>query len=129
MSARALALGALATLSAAPGCRSDATGIEAVALELVLESPAAGEGAVLFTLTGSPVLGLEPSGGQVFWAQAGPGMARGLYVGNLGRSVIARLLVPDGRLSGRYGVKVDQVAVADGYRLVSPAEFRIFARR
>ena len=118
---------ALAAVVSAAGCRSDATGIEAVAINLVLDSAAVGHGAIVFTLSGAPVVSFQGPGGEILWAPAGPGAVRVVYVGTLAPGVIGRVLVPDGQIGLRYGVLVEQVALSEGFRLVSPADFRISA--
>jgi hypothetical protein len=129
MSSRARALGILAAMAGPMACRSDATGLEATALELVLDTPSNVDGAIVFTVSGAPVLALESVDGRVFWAPAGPGAIRAVYAGRLAHGVVGRLLVPDAPVGARYRVSVDQVAVAGDYRLVDPVDYRIVARR
>jgi hypothetical protein len=106
------------------GC-SNSTGPTAAALNVSLSTPNTDDGAVLMTISGGPVDSVEAVGYTVYTARQGPETLRLIVTGDLGSGPLARIHVPDSRLTSRYSARVSQVASRATYAQRDPAPYSV----
>lgn len=112
-------------------CTSEPTGPQPGTLSVKLQDPNAGDGALLFTLSGpaSPTNVVAASGDTV-WDGPFTGTTSSLVVtGSIGTGVILTFDVPDVSVVSRYKAVATQAAADSGYSLRSLAGYLLSVTR
>lgn len=124
--------GSIAALLAAAGivgglgsCESGPTEPRPGALDLVFAPPAPGAGALLFVVEGAPIDSVEPAGYGTIAGRLSATAVRVIVTGPLAPGPVARVRVPDVRLSRHYRATLEEVADGASYALRDPAAYRL----
>jgi hypothetical protein len=107
------------------GCSSNTAEPVAAALDVVLSSPAADDGAVLLTIAGGPIDSLEAPGYRLYTNRPAADTLRLIVAGDLTPGRIARVYVADGQRVPQYSATINQVAARRTYRLRDLAEYTV----
>jgi hypothetical protein len=107
------------------GCSREVPGPAAATLELTLNAPAPGDGAILFTLSGGPIDSVEAPGYRLYSTAVETNTYRLIVMGRLTPGSVARIHIPDQDRAGDYSAAVGQVAVRKSYRLQDPAVYSL----
>jgi predicted small lipoprotein YifL len=83
--------------------------------DIVLASPRADDGAVMFSIGGGPVDSITSRGYGIFASVTGPSSHRVVVNGDLVNGPIARVWVPDRAALGPYTLSIEQVATRGSY--------------
>ena len=113
---RLLPLGAALALGLLCSCTSEPAGPIQATLNVILGTPNADDGAVLFTIAGGPVDSVEAAGFAVYSAHVDANTYHVIVTGELGSGPVARIHIPDGRDILRYSATIDQIAVRATYQ-------------
>jgi len=105
-------------------CSNDNTGPTG-ALQVTLDSPNNDDGAVLFTIVGGLVDSVVPVSDQIYSARSNSNTMQVIATGSIGSGTIARIYVPDIRLTAKYSATVKQVAARGSYVQHDPASYTI----
>jgi hypothetical protein len=105
-------------------CSNESTGPTG-ALQVTLDSPNNDDGAVLFTIVGGPVDSVVPVNDQIYSARSNAKAIQVIATGNIGNGTIARIYVPDIRLTAKYSATVKQVAARGSYVQHDPASYTV----
>jgi hypothetical protein len=105
------------------GC-SNTTGPVAGVLDVTLSTPRQDDGAVLFLVYGGPVDSIVSVGYPIYSARSADTL-KAIATGQLAAGVIARLYVPDTRLTFRYAASIGQVAERGTYTPHGPPGYTV----
>ncbi|HEX7942879.1 MAG TPA: hypothetical protein VF488_13795, partial [Gemmatimonadaceae bacterium] len=101
----------------------DPTGVPGSgALDVVVTTPNADDGALLVRISGGAVDSVTSPGGYAVYAGAAEGASRRIIVqGNIAGGVVARVWVPDVTRGAAYVATVEQATTRDTYQQRGPA--------
>ena len=121
---------ALAAFLTSCGAHSP-TGPQPGTLQVKLQDPNSGDGAIMFTLSGpTAVTNLAAGGGDTLWsANSGSTVNRVLLTGAIGNGTILRFDVPDVGAVSEYIVSVNSAASSADYSLRSVVNYSAFVSR
>jgi hypothetical protein len=105
------------------GCSTETSAPTAAALDLQLSTPAHDDGAVLLTISGGPVDSVEAPGFLVHLDRSQANTTRVIVLGDIESGRLARVHLPDQRLTSRYTVVINQVAARRSYAQRDPAAY------
>ena len=128
---RALRRVALAAALVAFACSSSPSGPQPGTLLVKLQDPNAGDGAILFTISGpTPVTNVQAGAGDTLWTtDFSSTVSHVILTGGIGSGVILKFDVPDVNVSGSYIVAVNQAASSSDYSLRSLTNYVAFVSR
>lgn len=106
-------------------CSSESAGPTAATMDVKFVTAASDDGAVLFTVTGGPVVSVEAPGYRLYTAQSSPGMLRVVVAGNLRPGTIARIHIADERKLSQYSATIEQVAARGSYTQRDPISYSL----
>jgi hypothetical protein len=113
------ALGGLGGCSGAPSAPAAAT------VQVVMTSPYADDGGVLFTVTGGRVDSVTSAGYTLFSSRADPSTLQIIVTGSLSTGTLATLYLRDERLLPEYSVSLNQAAARASYTARDPAGYTL----
>jgi hypothetical protein len=118
-------LGLAVAFGAVLACSSESAGPTAATMDVKFVTAASDDGAVLFTVTGGPVVSVEAPGYRLYTAQGSPGMLRVVVAGNLRGGTIARIHIADERKLSQYSATIEQVAARGSYAQRDPVSYSL----
>jgi len=121
---------ALAALLVSCGSHSP-TGPQPGTLQVKLQDPNSGDGAILLTLSGpTPVTGVAAGAGDTLWTtDFSSTVSHVLITGNIANGTVLTFHVPDVGQVQQYLATVNQVASGSDYSLRSVASYVVFVSR
>jgi hypothetical protein len=123
MMARLVQTATLLGLMGVAGCSSELTGPVAGTLALDFVTPAADDGAVLFTIAGGPVDSVAAPGLRLYTTRIDPNTLRVILVGSVGSGRLGRVFLSDERRIPQYTATINQVAARSSYQQRDPAAY------
>ena len=118
-------LGLAVACGAVFACSSESAGPTAATIDVKFVTAASDDGAVLFTVTGGPVVSVEAPGYRLYIAQSSPGMLRVVVAGDLRAGTIARIHIADERKLSQYSATIEQVAARGSYAQRDPVSYSL----
>ncbi|HEX3928219.1 MAG TPA: hypothetical protein VHW65_09475 [Gemmatimonadales bacterium] len=106
-------------------CHGDVAGPHAGSLAVTMSGSGAGDGALVFTVSGGAVSAVHAAAGYQIAVQNDDAGTHVILVGPIAAGVVATVDVPDLALAASYVATVDQAADGASFVLRDPAAYRL----